>query len=490
MFNSELSLWLLVAASIYVVLLLLIGILGRRNAKAKTAADFFLAGRSVGVVILLLSLFATQYNGNTFIGYAANGYRDGFFFIVTLFMFGGVIAAYLLYAPRLRFLSSTRRYLTFGDYIQDRYGSRTLTYLVSAVAVIALINFIVTNLIAVGTIVNTISGDVIPYAWGIIGLALVMVIYENLGGLRSIAWTDSIQGVLIAVGGIVFLVSVFYSLGGVTAAFEQLSVVRPDFSLPPGLNDNLSWLSTVVLFIFGASIYPHAIQRVYAAKSAITLKKALVVMVFLPLITLLPAVLWGILGNIPFPGLSTIESERITPLLVNQIVQDSPVGLLVATIFLIGVLAAIMSTIDSALISTSSSLVNDFVRISDLKQPRLGKAFSWLIMALAVTIAIAFPSTIWQLIQLKFELLLPSAPSLFLGIHWKSLGGKPVLIGFIAALGLTLFLIIGSSLSDSIPARPFNIHAGVWGLLLNLTITVTLGVTQSLITRGKPLKSA
>ena len=175
---------------------------------------------------------------------------------------------------------------------------------------------------------------------------------------------------------------------------------------------------------------------------------------------------------------------------MNQIVQDSPVGLLVATIFLIGVLAAIMSTIDSALISTSSSLVNDFVRISDLKQPRLGKAFSWLIMALAVTIAIAFPSTIWQLIQLKFELLLPSAPSLFLGIHWKSLGGKPVLIGFIAALGLTLFLIIGSNLSDSIPARPFNIHAGVWGLLLNLTITVTLGITQSLITRGKPLKSA
>ncbi len=96
----------------YLVLLLGFGVWGRLARKEKSMDDFYLGGRNFGPFVLLMTLFATQYSGNTLIGYAGRAYRDGFLFIMAPMFMMMVIGGYLIYAPKLYRLSAIKKYVT------------------------------------------------------------------------------------------------------------------------------------------------------------------------------------------------------------------------------------------------------------------------------------------------------------------------------------------------------------------------------------------
>jgi Na+/proline symporter len=102
---------------------------------------------------------------------------------------------------------------------------------------------------------------------------------------------------------------------------------------------------------------------------------------------------------------------------------------------------------------------------------RLGKIISWLVMGMAVFLAIELPQTIWRLMEIKLELLCQIAPAIFLGLHIKRLRSTAVLAGVITG-ALTAIIII---LHPVLPARPWGIHAGMWGLIANVSV---LGMCQ------------
>jgi len=158
----------------YLLVLVLIGLAGRFARKENTLGDFFLAGRGLGLAVLLLTLYATQYSGNTLIGLSANAYRSGFGFLVSVFFMVGVIGVYAIYAPRLHRLSRKNGYITLSDYIQDRYRSRALSVLISLSGIFALGNFLITNLKAAGEIVVQVTGGGVTHAHGIVGLGIVV----------------------------------------------------------------------------------------------------------------------------------------------------------------------------------------------------------------------------------------------------------------------------------------------------------------------------
>lgn len=471
---SEIGPWLIIAASAYIALLLGIGIAGRRARRGNSPSDFFLAGRGLGLLTLLLTLYATQYSGNTFVGYAAQGYRLGPAFLYGVLTLASVPAVYLLFAPRLRRVASKHNLVTFGDYIQHRFRSRTLTMLVSAASTVALVNFIITNLIALGIIIEVLTAGRVSYLWSVLILAAVMVIYEILGGLRSVTWTDMLQGVLILAGSIFLLGLTLSHFGGLEPALALLRAEQPLLLEPPDLAGNVTWISSILVFAIAASIYPHALQRIYAAKSTANLKRALAIMVFLPFVTSLPAITWGVLGNALFPGLSAEASEQITPLILEQLAADFPALYWGIILFVIAVLAAIMSTIDSALLSSSSALVTDFAPVSERRRTAAAKVVSVLVMAIAVGVALVFRGNIFGLIEIKFELLLPCAPSLYFGLYWRRITAPPLIAGFLAGVALTVALLLGGALSDFLPQRPLGVHAGLWGLLLNIAVTIVL----------------
>ena len=105
--------WLFIGC--YLLSLVVIGWIGRGARKENTLQDFYLAGRGFGFVVLFLTLFATQYSGNTFFAFTGATYRIGFAWIMSLHFMTAVVICYLLFAPRLHKLAQRHKFLTPAD---------------------------------------------------------------------------------------------------------------------------------------------------------------------------------------------------------------------------------------------------------------------------------------------------------------------------------------------------------------------------------------
>lgn len=468
----------IVFMSAYLMSLLLIGVVGRLARKEDSLADFYLSGRGMGLFVLFLTLYATQYSGNTLIGMAGKSYRQGYAFLVSVTFMMSVIGAYLIYAPKLHRLSKKNKFITVGDYIEHRYRSPILTIFITIVCIITVGSYILTNLKAIGYIVEATTGGRVTFVQGIIALSLIMVIYETLGGMRSVAWTDAIQGILLIAGCIFIFWGIEYQYGGISAVAEKLVSSRSEMWHPPDFAQKRLWLSTIIIIFFGISIYPQAIQRIYAAKDAKTLKRSFQIMIFMPFVTTFFLIIVGMVGMDRFPGLDKQGSEEITMLLLNDMAMHIPGIKFFIILFLSAAVAAIMSTVDSALLAISSLFTQDIYRrikpaASQSHLTGTGKLFSWGIMACMAYFATNLPQTIWRLTEMKLEVLCQVAPAIFLGLHIKSLSDRSILSGLSVGIGVTLFIMFSNNMGIPIMPKPWGIHAGVWGLAANFT-TVTL----------------
>lgn len=469
----------------YLASLIVVGLAGRFARKEDSMSDFYLSGRNMGLFVLFLTLYATQYSGNTMIGFAGKSYRQGYSFLISVTFMVSVIGALLIYAPKLYNLSKKYCFITIGDYVQHRFNSKLLTIIVTAISILALGNYILSNLKAIGYIVVTTTGGRITFTQGIIALSLIMIIYETLGGMRSVAWTDVIQGILLLVGCLFIFGIIEYQYGGLSGVAEKLIKTKPELWTPPDFGQKRACLSSLIMFFFGISIYPHAIQRIYSAKNAKTLKRSFQIMVFMPLVTTFFMFVVGVVGISRFPGLDKQNSEQIALLLLNDMALQVPGIKIFIVLFVSAAVAAIMSTVDSALLAISSIFTQDIYRQVNPKASQshltmTGKAFSWILMGFMAYLATILPQTIWKLIEIKLEILCQAAPVIFLGLHVKSLRSSDMLSGIIAGLTLTIFLKCTGMIGLDIPEKIWGIHTGVWGLTLNF---LTIGIAS--VIRGK-----
>jgi len=461
----------------YLVALLSLGVWGRLARKEKSLSDFYLGGRSLGPFVLLMTLFATQYSGNTLIGYAGRAYREGFQFLAAPMFMMLVIGGYLLYAPKLYRLSVRKGYITTADFLQDRFGHRPLSLLASALGMVALCNYILTNLLAIGLLVETASGGRFLFWQGILALSVIMVLYETLGGMRGVAWTDVLQGILLLGGCLVIFVILNYRYDAYDVLSINLKANYPSFWETPDWRGKVGWLSTILLLGFAISVYPHGVQRIYAARSEATLRGSLQVMAFMPLLTTFFIIFVGWMGAGLLPGLESEKggTDRITLHMINLLAVEIPQFKFFMVVFLGAVIAAIMSTVDSALLSISSSLTQDWYRFfkpnsSQARLALVGKILSWVLMGAMALLAIQSESTIFRLIEIKLELLLQTVPAIYLGVHTKRLKGRSVFVGMAVGTVVTVTFMAAQKLGAPLPTKPLGIYAGLWGLGLNLII--------------------
>lgn len=471
---------------LYILTLIGIGWLGHRAKKEDSLEDHYLGGRAFGFSVLFLTLYATQYSGNSFMGFVGKAYRGGFPVLYTVVAMMAVIGGYFIYAPRLYRLSRRKKYVTLGDYVQDRFSFRPLTILIVLIGIFGLGNYVLTNLLALGKLAEIVSGNRVDFNYAVIALAVVMLIYETLGGMRSVAWTDVTQGVilLISLGFIAF--ALFFHLGGPGGVAAGLESVRPDIWDPPSLKQKITWLSSVMLFFFGISMYPHAVQRIYAAKDEKTLRRSLQVMSFMPLVTTFFLVLLGVMAISIFPSLEGVESDRTTLLMLGKLMDELPALALMGPLLVAAVIAATMSTIDSALLAISSMVTNDFYRTkypsSDSKTlTRVGKSTSIIVMFCVVVLTIKLQDkTIWRLLEIKLEVLAQIAPAVMLGTQIKKIGALPFFIGALFGTILAVYLTMAAD------SKPLGVHAGIWGLGLNVMLVFIVYIFSNVRRTGSP----
>ena len=464
---------ILLAAGAYVLLLIVLGAAGRKAMSKKDLSDFYLAGRSLGLVVLLLTLFATQYSGNSLSGFPGQTYRRGLAYFMSVTFMVAIVSGYTLFAPRLVALARRERFVTPSDYLSYRFGNSALSQLASVIFCLTLINFLLAQLMALGHAFAGVTDGAIPYPWAVAVGALVILAYEALGGMRAVAWTDVAQGVILAVGLSLIVLLLFVELGLPPTLIARVAEVAPEKVANPTLETCLVWTSNLILLGLGAPMYPQAIQRLYAARSTRTLRKALVGMSFIPLFAITTVVLIGIAGIVLFPDLSATESDQVTFRVLAHLVEVQPLAYLPVLIVMMAVLAAIMSTADSSLLSLGSILAKDLVgpRIRSIagdsqRLTRLGTALGALVLAILVVIAIEPIATLWGLLVIKFEILIQLSPAFLLGVRHRrddprGVSARDILPG--VAIGLAVALGLYAAGYRSLA----GLHAGIWGVACN-----------------------
>ena len=169
----------------------------------------------ISFVVLLLTLYSTQYSGNTLFGFTGKTYRVGFSWAVSIHFMTAIVIFYLTLAPKLFALAKQNHFITPADFISHRFDSPTLSLVVSLLMIVAIANFLLAQLMAMGNAIEglTTIDPKVAYTAGVVILALIIVVYETLGGFRAVAWTDVIQGSVLLVGFSLLLVLVLREFG-------------------------------------------------------------------------------------------------------------------------------------------------------------------------------------------------------------------------------------------------------------------------------------
>ncbi len=476
--------------SVYMGSLILIGLYAFKARKENTLSDFYLAGSSFGLIVIFLTLYATQYSGNTMFGYSGKTYRVGYVWIMSLHFMTAIVACYMIFAPKLYVLARKYHYVTPTDYLNHRFGSSAINILATLIMIFVLANYLLAQLMAMGRAMQGLT-DIDPavaYQQGVIFLTLIMVVYGTLGGIRAVAWTDVIQGGVLMLGFMILIVILYQQFGPISLATTSI-MQSSDLAINskvtvPDADRIREWLSYILIVGLGSTLYPQAVQRLYAARSEIVLRKGLAMMVFAPLLMTLVAVAIGIYAIAYIPGLEGEESDQALARILSLVQHGSTLGYWLVVVLYASVLAAMMSTADSALLSISSMMSKDIygrfidANASQAKLTLIGKLISWGLIIFLVWLAIYLSdkASLLKLLDRKFDLLIQLVPGFMLSIHWKRMKALPTFIGMLVGVIVSLWLAYGE-FGFVTNGKVYGFHPGLIGLLFNLLIVILGSIT-------------
>ena len=444
----------------YLGITLIIGIVFRKRA-SMNKVEFFLAGRGVGRLLLFF----------TMVGLSGAGYRIGYaFYPVMGFGTGFMALSFLLIGKPILSLSKDRGYITPSDFIADRYGAPWLKRLFSLVMIVFTLPYIAIQAIASGKSLNALVG--IPYLSGALLITAFIVVYVTLGGMRSIVWTDLIQASMMIVFTMAAFIIIFRRSGGFVRAHEEVYSSFPALFSRPGQDGSMLfgiWFGYLFLWFFADPMFPQLFQRFIAAKDEKSLNTTVVLYPLITTILFFLTVSIGVLGRHTFPNLSPAESDAVFPLLLQRYA-----GVFVSTLLITGSLAALMSTMDSQLLTLTSLITVDFVHFKK-REVLKEKGVIVALGALGFLIAIKPPQTILDFVsKTTFNGLAVLAPTvigegLVLAFYFNVLSA-PGILPVVPILAATTVVFIVVSLLSTAPGENTGIVAsvqpGIWPWVL------------------------
>jgi SSS family transporter len=448
-----------------------IGFLGRARAGDGSPVDYFLGGKTTGALVLFFTMQATQYSGNAFFGFTGMGYRSGLIWILAVPLIGLIITAQLSFAPRLYVLSKRRHYLTPADYYADRFQSPALRLIVALLIIVSMFPYLMIQAEATGHAVVGLTSGALPFWSGVVFIALVMAVYISVGGWRGVVWTDALQGVLLTLAMLAATVVILEMAGGLGSVITTLDRIQPSLLAAPADAELLTsrWLSLLIVSAIGFAMYPQAIQRIYAARSERDLKRGLSAMLAVPFALGACTLLIGLSGAALHPDLPATESDQIFALLL----ADALAGHYWLVVFVLcGVLAAIMSTSSSVVLTLASIFTRDIYQARvrpDAGSRELtlaGRVFISFILILVVLASFSTTTTLWRLTEIKIELLMQLFPPLILGLYWRRADRRAVIAGMLTGTAVVAAMMLSGH------ARWWLFQAGLYGFFVNLAVCV------------------
>ncbi len=341
--------------SLYLLLMVAVGIYFYR--KATHLDDYLLGGRGMGSWVTALSAQASDMSGWLLMGLPGAVFLYGInqtWIAVGLAL--GTLLNWLLVSPRLRVYTEKTDSLTLSTFLGKRFRDPTGTLRILS-AVITLIFFTIyasSGLVGAGKLFESMFG--INYKLAVIVGTAVMIFYTLLGGFLAVCWTDLFQGALMFVAIIILPMVAWHQLepGAIAAACETKNI---SMSIMPAGSAGMAILTVISTMAWGLGYFgqPHILVRFMSIKSVRELPKSMTIAMIWVLISLTGAIIIGLLAIPMYHDLPNSGNEKVFIYMIRDLFNPYIGGVLLAAI-----LAAIMSTIDSQLLVSSSTLTEDF----------------------------------------------------------------------------------------------------------------------------------
>jgi len=389
----------LITFFVYFIVLLYIGFyFYKKNDKIE---DYLLGGRGLGTWVTAFSAQASDMSGWLLMGLPGAVYLGGApesWIAIGLFI--GTVLNWKYVSVRLRIYTEKTDSLTLSTFFENRFKDPT-GLLRTLSAVITLIFFTIyasSGLVASGKLFESMFS--IDYKIAVLIGALVIVLYTFMGGFLAVCWTDLIQGTLMVLAIIVVPLISYSTAGGNAGISQAMAAKNISSSIIPAVP--LSFLAIISTMAWGLGYFgqPHILARFMGIKNPKELPRSMTIATIWVIISLTGAVIIGLIAIPMFPELAKGDHEKVFIFMITK--TFSP---WIGGVFLAAILAAIMSTIDSQLLVSSSALTEDFYQkvikkdASEKELVFIGRFSVIIISVIALFLALNPSTTIFGLVS-------------------------------------------------------------------------------------------
>ncbi|MED5354176.1 MAG: sodium/proline symporter [Nitrospinota bacterium] len=447
---TELSGTITVVFFIYVLVMLGIGWVTSRQ--TRSSLDFFLADRSLKAWVTAVSSTASSESAWAVLGTVGLAYKEG---LSAIWFLPGCLMGYLInwffIAEKIRKRSEEIQAVTLPDYIENYFNDKNhILRLISVIIIFScMIAYVAAQFTAIGKMFDAIFG--VPHILSItIGGAIVLG-YTMMGGVRAVAWTDFIQGLIMVFGLLVLSIAATSSLGGFPKMLIEVEKISPETLEWMGGKSTTVFIGSMVGLLgigLGYPGQPHVVTRYMAAKDTRAIKNGTWIALGWGLLMYSSSILLGICGQVLFPGLE--DPEHLFPKAAEQLLP-----IFLTAIVLTGVLSAIMSTVSAQILVAASTVAHDIYSkmlnqsLSNEKIIFVSRLTVLLLGLGAIFIALGENRVIFWFVLFAWSGLGASfGPLILFILYWKKVTRQGAIAGMLTGFGTTLVWKI-SGLSES-----------------------------------------
>ncbi len=466
----------------YTVIIFYLGIMAfigwYASRKTSSLGDFFVLSGKAGVVVSGIAYFSTQFSMGTFLGTPGTIYGVGYAGMaisVPGAVFCMILPA-LLIGRKLITLGHKYGFLTMADYLSDRYHSKSMSGVLGVMMLFFLIPMMGAQIIGAGVIVHVFTG--LPEWAGVVGMGVIVILYCMAGGMKGAMMTDVIQGsLMIATAVVTFIVSIVMG-GGFENINHTLQGMNEAYLTFPGANGYMPWtyfVSNIVLWSFFTMGQPHLFTKFFAMKDHKTMFKAILLgtagMFFSA--TLIE---WAGVNGIA--SIQNIEkADQIVPMILQRGLNP-----FLASIFIAGIVAAGMSTIDGILVTTTGAVTRDIYqkiinkKATDETVMNLSKVVTVLIGIIVICFGVFQPGSIFEINLFAFSGMAIFVVPILFGMYWK----KSTVAGAVSSVIVGVIALLLFTLVPSVKELAHGFHALFPATILgSVTMLIVSSMTQA-----------
>ena len=485
---------ILIAFAAYMLIMIAIG--AKSMKKTNSSEDYFLGGRGLGGWVAALSAQASDMSGWLLMGLPGAVYMLGTGQVwIAVGLFIGTVLNWLFVSARLRrYTIKAGNSLTLPQYFENRYKdkSRVLRVASSLFIMIFFLVYTASAFSAGGKLFSSVFG--IDYKIALTIGAAIILVYTFMGGFWAVCVTDFIQGLLMLVGLLFVPIAAYFLIGGWSevnnAVTSQGLNADTYFNFMYSGDSKMDAIDIIsqlgwALGYFGM---PHILIRFMAVKSEKELKKSKSIAITWVALSLGAACFIGLIGRAYLADILTeATSENVYIEMILQMFKDDIPVMFIGGIFLCGILAAIMSTADSQLLVTASSISEDLYKgvvdknASDKKVLKISRITVILVAVVAFVMALDPNNSVMGLVSNAWAGFGAAfGPLVLCSIFWKRSNGVGAIISMITG-GLTVIVW------DYIPlcnGQTLGAATRLYSLVVGFAIGLVGMIVGSLITKA------